>query len=109
MSVESLFSQRVVSTDLGQTGKIDEGEGKDMGREDAKTDRQWRDSCVRRTAFSSSLPSFAGPRLTSVLSRLELSIGHDFLPNLVEVVKLLSWAMELSWRGEISAGTHARV
>jgi hypothetical protein len=59
---------------LGETGEIDEGEGEDVGGEDAKVDGD------RRNA--------------GVLAGLGVRFPNDFIPYLGKVVKLLVWEVE---------------
>lgn len=55
---------------LGQTRQIDEGEGEDVRREYAQVDRKRGDACI--------------------FARLRFRIPDNFLPNLVEIVELLT-------------------
>jgi hypothetical protein len=64
----------VADRDLCETGEIDEGEGEDVGGEDAKVDGDRRDA--------------------SVLASLGVRFPDDFIPYLGKVVKLLVWEVE---------------
>lgn len=84
----------VADGDLGETGKIDEGESDDVRRVNGQVDGLRRNSCVDRTRSSALLRSRGskearGGGRTGVLARQALRVPHDLVSNLREVMELL--------------------